>query len=106
MNRSVAATRMWAIVLVLGLLGSAPLAWAQTQPTSESRVSADDIRRIREEGLNHSQAMATLSYLTDVIGPRLTRSPNLHWANEWTRDNKTKWGLEDAHLGGWGALRK
>jgi hypothetical protein len=70
--------------------------------SSSDRVPQFDILRIRDEGLNHSQAMQTLSYLTDVIGPRLTGSPNLHRANEWTRDTMTKWGLENAHLEAWG----
>ncbi len=65
----------------------------------------DTIARIREEGMNHSQAMETLSYLTDVIGPRLTGSPNMKRANEWTRDKLTSWGLSNAHLEGLGPLR-
>ncbi len=65
-------------------------------------ASAEDIARIRDEGLNRSQVMATLSYLTDVIGPRLTGSPNLRRANEWTRDKLTGWGLTNAHLEPWG----
>jgi carboxypeptidase Q len=64
--------------------------------------SDDPIARIRDEGLNHSQVMQTLSYLTDVIGPRLTGSPNLHRANEWTRDKLSEWGLDNAHLEPWG----
>ena len=46
--------------------------------------------------------MATLSYLTDVIGPRLTGSPNMKRANEWTRDRLAAWGLSNAHLEAWG----
>ncbi len=46
--------------------------------------------------------MQTLSYLTDVIGPRLTGSPQLKRANEWTRDQMTKWGMQNAHLEAWG----
>ena len=60
------------------------------------------VDRIRDEGLNHSQVMSTLSYLSDVIGPRLTGSPSLKRANEWTRDTLTKWGLQNAHLEPWG----
>ncbi len=60
------------------------------------------IDRIRDEGLNHSQVMQTLSYLTDVIGGRLTNSPNMKRANEWTRDTMTKWGMQNAKLEGWG----
>ncbi len=46
--------------------------------------------------------MQTLSYLSDVIGPRLTASPGMKRANEWTRDQLTKWGLQNAHLESWG----
>ena len=60
------------------------------------------VERIKEEGLKRSQVMATLSYLTDVIGPRLTGSPNLKRANEWTRDKLTAWGMANAHLEAWG----
>ena len=52
--------------------------------------------------MNRSQVMKTLSYLTDVIGPRLTNSPNMKRANEWTRDEMTKWGMQNAHLEAWG----
>jgi len=38
----------------------------------------------------------------DGIGPRLTGSPNLAKANEWTRDTLTKIGLENARLKDWG----
>lgn len=62
----------------------------------------DPIVRIKEEGLKRSQVMETLSYLSDVIGPRLTGSPNMKRANEWTRDQLTKWGLQNAHLESWG----
>jgi hypothetical protein len=33
------------------------------------------MKRIREEGMNRSQVMQTVSYLTDVIGPRLDGFP-------------------------------
>jgi len=62
----------------------------------------DLIGRIIEEGMKHSQAMTNLSYLCDVIGPRLTGSPNLKRANEWTRDKLTSWGLTNVQLEAWG----
>src|SRR6185436_1618386 len=77
---------------------------ASTNRTADARRrqnTNDPIVRIREEGLNRSQVMQTLSYLTDVIGPRLTGSPNLKRANEWTRDKLTAWGLTNAHLEPW-----
>jgi len=57
---------------------------------------------IRQEGFHHSKVMETESQLTDWIGPRLTGSPNLKKANEWTRDQLAEWGLSNAHLESWG----
>ncbi len=58
--------------------------------------------KIKDEGMNRSQVMPTLMYMTDVIGPRLTGSPGMKRANEWTRDTLGKWGLQNAHLEPWG----
>ncbi len=71
-------------------------------PAAAAPRADDAIKRIRDEGLNRSQVMRTLSYLTDVIGPRLTASPNMKRANEWTRDRLSGWGLQNAHLEAWG----
>jgi hypothetical protein len=75
---------------------------AQTTATAPTTTSTDPIVRIRDEGLNRSQVMQTLSYLTDVIGPRLTGSPNLRHANDWTQDKLASWGLKNAHQEAWG----
>jgi hypothetical protein len=60
------------------------------------------ITRLRQEEFDHSQVMDLMSYLTDEIGARLTGSPNMKKANEWTRDEFTQWGLVNAHLEPWG----
>jgi hypothetical protein len=76
---------------------------SQADPQAEAaKAAAATIEKIREEGTTRSQVMQTLSYLSDVIGPRLTASPQLKRANEWTRDKLTEWGCENAHLEGWG----
>ncbi|PWU12120.1 MAG: peptidase M28 [Verrucomicrobia bacterium] len=72
------------------------------QDESGSSRTNDVIAQIIEEGINHSQVMTNLGYLTEVIGPRLTGSPNLKRANEWTRDRLACWGLTNAHLEAWG----
>ena len=59
-------------------------------------------QRIRDEGLAHSHVMEYASGLMDGIGPRLTGSPNLKHANEWTRDQLTAMGCTNAHLEDWG----
>lgn len=75
--------------------------YAEVQPATE-KLDLDMYQRIRDEGLNHSHVMEFASALMDGIGPRLTGSPNLKKANEWTRDTLTKIGLENAHLEDWG----
>src|SRR5579872_4852021 len=60
------------------------------------------ITRLRQEEYNHSQVMDIISHLTDDIGPRLTGSPNMRKANDWTRDEFARWGLANAHLESWG----
>src|ERR1700748_1057668 len=68
------------------------------EESSKPKASTDPIDRIKDEGMKHSEGMAPLSYLTDVIGPRLSGSPSMKRANEWTRDKLASWGLENAHL--------
>ena len=43
---------------------------------------SDPVARIRDEGMNRSEVMATLLALTDLNGPRLTGSPGLRRAIE------------------------
>ena len=40
--------------------------------------------------------------LMDSIGERLTASPNMKRANDWTRDKLAEMGLSNAHLEAWG----
>lgn len=74
--------------------GSQPLIpTVGTSAPAKSIYRAPDevLAKIKEEGSKNSKVMDTLSYLTDVIGPRLTNSPQMKRANEWTRDTMTKW---------------
>ena len=68
----------------------------------EESVDHQVIARIKIEGFQQSQVMATLRYLTDVAGPRLTGSPNLKKAGEWARDTMKTWGLKHTGLEPWG----
>ena len=71
------------------------------QPAKEN-LDYTMYQRIRDEGLAHSHVMDFASALADGIGPRLTGSPNLHRANEWTRDQLAAMGCSKAHLEDWG----
>jgi hypothetical protein len=84
-------------LLVALLVASANIAlWPQ------EKVDLEMITRIRYEGFRNSKVMEIASGLMDGIGPRLTGSPNMKRANEWTRDQLTSFGLSNAHLESWG----
>ena len=71
------------------------------QPAAES-LDLAMYARIRDEAIAHTHVMEYASGLMDGIGPRLTGSPNLKRANEWTRDQFTAMGCANAHLEDWG----
>lgn len=60
------------------------------------------LTRIRQEGFRNSKVMDIASGLTDGIGPRLTGSPSMKRANEWTMKKLEELGLSNAHLESWG----
>jgi hypothetical protein len=66
------------------------------------RLDLDAIFRIKEEGFERSQVMDTLSYLTDINGPRLTNSPNIRKAADWVMKRLTAWGIKTARQETWG----
>jgi carboxypeptidase Q len=71
------------------------------QPAVET-IDLNMYATVRAEEAQHSHVMEYMSGLSDGIGPRLTGSPNMKKANEWTRDQMTAAGLENAHLEDWG----
>ena len=89
-------------LLVFSLLAPGAGALAQQPAPTPAAAPTDPVERIKEEGLKRSQVMETLSYLTEVIGPRLTGSPAMKRANEWTRVRLASWGLQNAKLEPWG----
>ncbi|HYU31864.1 MAG TPA: M20/M25/M40 family metallo-hydrolase [Thermoanaerobaculia bacterium] len=86
MNRTAAR------LLIAALLVSPILALA------EEPVDLEMVSRIRDEGFRHSQVLETVRHLTEEIGPRVTGSPGMKAANEWTRQELASWGLQNAHL--------
>jgi len=69
---------------------------------AQQNVDLETITRIRYEGFRDSKIMELSSGLLDTIGERLTGSPNLKRANQWTRDQLASFGLTNAHLEPWG----
>jgi hypothetical protein len=71
-------------------------------PQDKEKVDLETMSRIRYEGFRDSKVMEYAQGLMDSIGERLTGSPNMKRANEWTRDQFTAMGLSNAHLEAWG----
>ena len=57
---------------------------------------------IRSEGLERSQVMETLSWLTDVYGGRLTSSPASNAAAAWAERRLQSWGIPKVFRENWG----
>jgi carboxypeptidase Q len=69
-----------------------------TVVVGQEPVDLATIAKIKEEGLQRSQVLATFNMLTNVIGPRLTGTPAHKAAADWSRQQLEKWGLSNAHL--------
>jgi len=98
MNTVPSLLRPVAIVLTFALSVTAGLPAATPPSPSTESVNWEAMSEIRNEGFLHSQVMQIEEQLTDVIGSRLTGSPNMKAANDWTRDKFTEWGLVNSHL--------
>src|SRR5476649_1680022 len=86
-----------AILVMLLAASAAPFVGAQGD-----RLDYAMLGRIRDEGLNRSQVMDHVSWLSDVYGPRLTGSPGIQQASEWTMKTFREWGLTNVHQERWG----
>jgi len=69
-----------------------------SEPSGEIKAVT---QAILEEIDKRSELMANIEYLCDMIGPRLTGSPNLTKANQWSRDKFQQYGLSNPHLESW-----
>src|SRR5262249_26594700 len=94
-----------ALLTVPALLAAQSSASADTTPKVAPAPAATDPqaldKKILAEAKNGSEIMANLTYLSDVIGPRLTGSEALKRANEWAADRMRAYGLSNVHLEGW-----
>jgi len=96
-SRRIGARLVAGLVALLAALPLQIFAATPALPNAEY-VNWDVMTEIRNEGFLNSKVMEIEEQLTDVIGPRLTGSPNMKRANEWTRDKFTEWGLVNSHL--------
>ncbi len=74
------------LVMVLAL-ATAPL------PAVAQQVDTAGTGALIREGLERSEVMKQLQYLSDIIGPRLSGSPAMYQANQWTQQQFKGYGL-------------
>src|SRR6185312_16147897 len=77
---TLAAMRSWLVGIGLGVCAALWLGAAEAE-----KIDLGVLHRIKTEAFGqNSRVMDTLFYLTDVYGPRLTGSPNIKDAGNWT----------------------
>jgi|TARA_B100002003_G_scaffold109229_2_gene101162 hypothetical protein len=84
-------------VVIIPLAISRPLGGQSGEPVDLNAVFA-----IKAEGFDRSRVMELMSWLTDVHGPRLTGSPNLQAAADYTVEQFAEWGLANIDQEVWG----
>ena len=78
---------MWLFITLTFFVAAAP-AFAQSPVVDTAGTG-----RLIDQAMNHSEVMQNLQHLTDVIGPRLSGSPAMRRANEWTASRFQAYGL-------------
>lgn len=88
--------------LAIALIACLALGYGSSAQVAQEKVDLEVVNKIKAEGLERSQVMETLSWLTDVHGPRLTNSTGYKVAAEWAKTKLASWGLQNSHLEAWG----
>jgi hypothetical protein len=70
--------------------------------SAQETVHWDMVAKLRDEGFRDSQVMDFVGYLGDVIGPRITASPNMREAQRWAKARMEEIGLVNVALEPWG----
>src|SRR6266536_2490638 len=80
------SSRLALLALLAFFFTGAPL-------TAQIRVDTAGSAALIAEAMNHSELMANLEHLSDAIGPRLTGSPAMRRANDWSAERFEASGL-------------
>lgn len=93
------------------LVAVSALALLAAVPAAAQDVDRVAVNGIIDQGLNHSEVMRTAAYLTDRIGGRMTNSPQMRQAEQWTAQQFRDWGLSNVRADpfdfgrGWSIIR-
>ncbi len=95
-----------ATFLLLGAIASFSFGQAPAAPApKEEKAPVSEVLAIDQKIIaaakKDSEIMTNITYLSDIIGPRLTGSPALKKANDWTAEKMKSYGLTDVHLEAW-----
>src|SRR5438132_3680984 len=71
------------------------------QAERASSLATELEQKVLADTKSSSEIMANLTYLCDVIGPRLTGTAALKKANDWTAEKMKAYGLTNVHLESW-----
>ncbi len=97
MKRGETAHRCVSPIVAL-TLAAVLIAFAAALFAAQDQPDLDMMNRIRFEGLQHSQVGRLVAYLSDVIGPRPTGSPEIDRANKWAAARMKEWGMTNVML--------
>src|SRR5712664_662644 len=97
MNSRRVAVLLCAVVLVFAGVRAGSAKPAAEDTSAFAAADAQILSEVRE----HSEAMQNSEYLGDAIGPRLTGSPQLKQANDWTAAKFREYGLTNVRLEPW-----
>jgi len=87
-------------LIFMPLLIAAFVGSSAAQPIPE-KIDTSVIAKIKYEGMNNSKVMETLSFLSDVYGPRLTGSPEFKEAADWAKKQLEDMGLQNVAFETW-----
>lgn len=89
-------TALAGALVLAGLVLAVP---QQADPVKEQARAMD--AKVIDEVKSRAELMPNLTYLCDVIGPRLTGSANMKRANEWAAEKMKSYGLSNVRLEPW-----
>jgi carboxypeptidase Q len=99
-RRAQASPRSWSLPLGkrIAVFSLAMLLVVFCLALAQDKADLAAVYKIKDEGLNRSQVMEILGYMTDVYGPRLSGSPEKQKAADWVLQKLNEWALENVHL--------
>lgn len=92
------------LVLCLALMLPLVAVTAARSVAETETADLNAIDRIRHEALSRSEVMRIAAVLTDAYGPRVSGSPQLREAAEWSVGRLKGWGIDDARVENWGVF--